>query len=111
VVLAFVSTGFAQEADPEVVEVAMDRPMYERFGMTSTELFALMMGFTIVLIFVLVGMAHSLKNIATMKLKKGAKDATKMVLLLIGLFTGSNLFAGQEPFEQKSMDIPFPDEA
>ena len=110
-VLAFAyNAGYSQEAVQEVIEVVKERPMYERFGMTSTGLFALMLGFTILLLFILLGLAHSLRNIAAMKLRDKTKNGAKMILLLFGLFSGVKSFAA-EPFEQESMNIPFPDEA
>ena len=101
-------TGIAQEA--EVVEVVRERPMYERFGMTSTQLFVLMLSFTLVLIFVLVGLTHSLKNIAQLKINKKLKNSAKTLLILVGLFSSFNSF-GADGFEQQTFSIPFPDDA
>lgn len=103
-------TGYTQEPEGEVIEVVRERPMYERFGMTSTQLFTLMLSFTLILIFVLIGLAQSLKNIAQLKINKKLKNSAKTLLFLIGLFVSTNSF-GAEPYEQQSMSVPFPDDA
>ena len=94
VVLLFASHGFAEGSEEEVVQaVEQSRPMYERFGMTSSQLFWVMCGFTVVLIFVLVGMAYSLRNIVSLKLKDELKKYNKLILLLFTLGVSSSSFA------------------
>ncbi|MBD3637335.1 MAG: c-type cytochrome [Crocinitomicaceae bacterium] len=106
-VLSF--SGMAQQDATEVVEAS--RPMYERFGMTSTELFLVMLSFTLVLVFVLVGLAFSAKQVIASKMTDKLKNGNpKAILLLLGLMTSGISFAGGE-YEQISMEIPFPDES
>ena len=106
-VLLFASHGFAEGSEEEVVQVVeQSRPMYERFGMTSSQLFWVMCGFTLVLIFVLVGMAYSLRNIVSLKLKDELKKYNKVILLLFTLGVSGSSFAAEgeatkQAFENK----------
>ena len=106
-------TGFGQETEgQQAVSVTYDRPLYEQFGMSSTELFMLMMFVTLVLLIVLLGISFNLKHVLDYKLKKGKDKVIKVVLVLIGLFAfGNQSFAQSDTFEQAEFRVPFPDEA
>lgn len=110
--LGFAVMGKAQEVATSVAEVtqAADpvRPMYERFGMTSTHLFILMVSVSILLVAILFGLASNAKHVMYFS-AKSLKDKGAKILILGMLFSGSiSTFAG-EPYEQIKMEIPFPD--
>jgi cytochrome c oxidase cbb3-type subunit 3 len=72
------STIFAQEAS-----AIIDRPMYEKLGMSPTALFVVMLIFTIILLIALVSVAGTTKNVLNIKRKKTG------LLILLGLISQS----------------------
>ena len=98
---------FSQEVQ-EAVETS--RPMYEKFGMTSTQLFIVMLLVTIILVIVVASLSFNAKHIIDFKLNKKSGKAVKALLLLVGLFSSTGALAADEAAVQ-SFEVPFPDES
>ncbi|MEX1001605.1 MAG: cbb3-type cytochrome c oxidase N-terminal domain-containing protein [Crocinitomicaceae bacterium] len=108
------SLSYSQETEEAItVSATQTRNLYEKFGMTSTELFLLMMGLTLVLLIILIGIALNLKHVLDYKLKKFKEkgESVKVGLLLIGTFLGFDSFAASPTTPQSTSHIPFPDES
>jgi cytochrome c oxidase cbb3-type subunit III len=102
--------GFSQSADV-ITAAAPNRPMYEKFGMTPTQLFSLMASFTAFLVLLLMILAGSLTNILEFR-KNKFRDGAKTILLLAGSLIGSAAFgAGAETIPQPEYIVSFPDSA
>ena len=71
---------FAQETVETVAEIK--RPIYEQLGVSSTTLFIIMLSFTIFLLFVLIALIQSTKNVLQFK-----RNKSKIGLLIIALST------------------------
>ena len=101
---------FGQDAEA-AVSVVRDKPMYEKFGMTPTQLFGLMVTFTLLLVGFVFSLASSVKNILEFK-KSNMKNGPKIILALIGLGLSSGSFAatGSE-IPTTSYTFSFSDEA
>lgn len=98
----------AQEAEAAVTVVAAhSATVYEKLGMSSTALFTIMTIFTLILLFFMVSIAGSTKNIIEFKQKKKKESNLKAILALAGLFFSSTLMAAEPGSLQGS--IPFPD--
>ncbi len=101
-------TVFGQEPAAPVVA---DRPMYEKFGMTPTQLFSLMFVFTLILVGFVISLSSSAKNILEFK-KEKMKNGPKIILALIGLGMSSGSFAADASVAAETNYVfPFPDEA
>jgi cytochrome c oxidase cbb3-type subunit 3 len=105
------SVAFAQETEKAVTTVVeQSRPLYEKFGMTSTQLFILMTVVTLILVIVVGALAFNAKHIIDFRMnKKGG--ITKAVILLIGFFSTTQVMAADDEIEAKTFSIPFPDES
>jgi len=103
-------TVYGQDATP-AIPIAADQTMYEKFGMTPTQLFALMVTFTLLLVGFVMSLSSSAKNILEFKSSK-MKSGSKIILALVGLGISSGSFAadGTATFVKKST-FSFPDEA
>ncbi|UKN01489.1 c-type cytochrome [Paracrocinitomix mangrovi] len=110
-IIAFGKVGFSQDAAEVVNTVAeKSRPMYERMGMSSNQLFVLMMTVTILLVAITVGMALNLSKVVKFKMNKDLNKGIKVIALILALGVSGNTFAA-EAYEPMSMEIPFSDEA
>ncbi len=103
---------FSQDAAEAVsaAPVAQEIPMYEKFGLTSTELFILMVSFTILLVIVVVSISSSTSKIADYTAKNKSKINGKGLLLILGLMVAPSAFSA-EPLERPTFEIPFTDTA
>jgi len=99
---AFSSLSIAQE---EVITKAVERPMYDKLGISPTVLFTIMTLLTVVLVIALVGLANSTSNVIKFKHNKTKKTG---LLLLVGLFSSTS-FAADNGASEYFMD--FPDQA
>jgi cytochrome c oxidase cbb3-type subunit III len=107
IALLAASTGFAESVTQEA---APDPTIYEQLGMTSTQLFLVMMIFTILLVIFAIVSAVSLKNATNFWMKQKGGPGAKMILLLVFLgLTGTSF--GAEPLENPTFEIPFSNEA
>lgn len=107
--LFFAFPAFGQDAAP-VAGAGPDRPMYEKFGMTPTQLFALMASFTALLVLFVMILAGSVSNI--IQFRKDKLKGLKTVLLLIALSAGQGAFsASPEITPGPEYLVSFPDSA
>jgi cytochrome c oxidase cbb3-type subunit III len=96
--------------DTSAAAAALERPIYEKLGMSPTMLASFMIAFTVLLVGFVISLAGSAKNILEYKRNK-MKDGLKSLLVLIGLFTSSGIFAAGTNVPEKKYAIPFSDEA
>lgn len=102
----------AEEAVSVAAESTVDIPIYALMGVSSTTLFIIMNLFTALLLFLMISMANSTKNILKFKqdeLKKKSSGGAKVILALIGLFASGNAMAA-ETLESYQGFIPFSDQ-
>lgn len=95
------------EAVTAAAQVVVEQPIYERMGLTSNQLFYLMMFVTIILVACLMMMGYAFRSMVdkfTDDINKGAK----LILLAVFLGYGSTAMAA-EPFVQGEFNIPMPD--
>lgn len=110
IALLAASTGFSLSPEADQVAAAPDPTIYEQLGMTSTQLFLVMMIFTILLVIFAIVSAVSLKNATNFWMKQKGGPGAKMILLLVFLgLTGTSF--GAEPLENPTLEIPFSNEA
>lgn len=106
------SVAFSQETGEAVTTVVeRSRPLYEKFGMTSTQLFIVMLLVTLVLVIVVGALAFNTKHLIEFRMNKKNGNTTKVLLLLTGLFTSTGVFAADEAAAAPTFAVPFPDES
>ncbi|MEZ4922986.1 MAG: cbb3-type cytochrome c oxidase N-terminal domain-containing protein [Crocinitomicaceae bacterium] len=101
--------GETQEAVAPAVEHA--RPLYEKFGMTSTQLFIVMLLVTIVLVIVVAALSFNAKHVIEFKMNKKGQNTVKALLLLAGLFSSTGAMAAEDAASAVTFSVPFPDES
>lgn len=109
----FFSVGIYSQEVAEAVEtvvISPDIPMYEKFGLTSTELFILMVSFTILLTVIAVSISINTSKVAEFTAKQNKKGSSKAALLILGLLIAPSAFSA-EPLENPTFEIPFSDTA
>jgi len=90
-----------------------DIPIYAKMGISSTTLFIIMNLFTALLLFLMVSMANSTKNILKHKqqeVRKKSANGAKVILALVGLFASGSAMAAAQPLEAYQGLIPFSDQ-
>ncbi|MEO9532988.1 MAG: cbb3-type cytochrome c oxidase N-terminal domain-containing protein [Crocinitomicaceae bacterium] len=109
-IYSFIS--FSQETPEKEVHqvVVREATMYEKFGMSSTELFLWMVGLTVFLLIVFVSASMNLTKVSAYVTKIRQGKSLKSILLLGSLFI-SQLALSAEPITSPSFDIPFSDES
>ena len=98
----------AQEAVSVVEPIVKEIPIYEKFGMTSTQLFILMVSFTLLLVIIVASLASNLSHVAGYTIKKKLGGKGKVVLLLLSFFMSSTGFSA-ESIENPTFEIAFSD--
>jgi len=94
----------AAAQDPSII--VQERPMYEKLGMTPTQLFSVMAIITLILVGFVVSLAGSARNILEYK-KSKTNNGSKIILVLIGLGISSSGFsAANEPMYDYVFSFP-----
>lgn len=106
VMLGISGSLFAQEVAPTEVE----RPMYEKMGMSPTVLAMVMILFTAILVGFVISLAGSTKNVLEFKRSK-LKDGVKFIALLLGLGITSTSWSATEAGTGSEYLMSFPDSA
>ena len=99
------------EATAATTSVVVDTPIYEKMGVSSTTLFIIMTLFTVALLFLMVSLANSTKNVLKYKqdeLRKKKNSSAKVILALVGLLASTTAMAADGAGASQSL-IPFPD--
>jgi len=110
-ILIFSGTTVFGQDTTAAIPTAADKPMYEKFGMTPTQLFALMVSFTLLLVWFVISLSSSAKNILEYK-KSKMKSGSKIILALFGLGISSGSFAADVTDSAVTKyTFSFPDEA